>query len=306
MPAESPGEAFRVGVQLPEVERPIGWPEMRDIARTIEDVGFDSLWVGDHLLYRDGDEAARGPMEAWSILAALAEVTERVSLGPLVASAGFHSPAMLAKNAATVDEISGGRLIFGLGAGSNRVDYDAFGFSYDHRVARFSEAFTIVRRLLAGETFDFDGEYYELRGAELNPPARPDLPLMVGSNGPKMLRLTTPYVAMWNSWFLWFGNRASGLGPLMAAVDEACLEVGRDPAEVERTAAVLVQLEGGTGRNAGDSERPTAPPLRGSADELAASLFEFAEAGISHLQLVLDPITSRSVEQMGEVLRLIR
>src|SRR5436189_5222938 len=139
---------LRVGIQLPEVEREVRWPELRSMARAAEQAGFDSLWVGDHLLYRDDERPPRGPWEAWSVLAALAAVTSRIQLGPLVASTSFHNPAMLAKKAATIDEISGGRLTLGLGAGWNETEYRAFGFPFDRRVSRFEEAFTIIRTLL--------------------------------------------------------------------------------------------------------------------------------------------------------------
>src|SRR5690606_29038723 len=166
-----------IGVQLPEVERPVTWPEIREVALVAESCGLDSVWVGDHLLYRDDGES-RGPYEAWSLLAALAEATERVSLGPLVASVSFHAPAMLAKKAATVDDISGGRLILGLGAGWNRVEYDAFGFPFDNRVDRFEEAFTIIRTLLREGSMDFEGRYHTVRESELIPKPRPDIPIM--------------------------------------------------------------------------------------------------------------------------------
>ncbi len=129
-------KTFKVGVQLPEVEREVRWPELACMATLAEDVGFDSLWVGDHLLYRNAGRPAKGPWEAWSQMAALAAITSRVEIGPLVAATSFHSPAMLAKKAATVDEISDGRLILGLGAGWNETEYAAFGFAYDHRVSR--------------------------------------------------------------------------------------------------------------------------------------------------------------------------
>jgi alkanesulfonate monooxygenase SsuD/methylene tetrahydromethanopterin reductase-like flavin-dependent oxidoreductase (luciferase family) len=295
---------MKLGVQLPEVERPPSWRETRDIARTIEDSGFDSLWVGDHLLYRD-DRGARGPFEAWTSLAALAEVTSRVAIGPLVAATSFHAPAMLAKMAATVDEISGGRLILGLGAGWNQVEYEAFGFRYDHRVSRFEEAFTIIRTLLVDGAIDWDGDFYTLRDMELLPRARGDMKILVGSNGPRMLRATMPHADMWNSWFDGFGNRAEGLGELRRVVDEACVEVGRDPSEVERTVAVYVQLRGGGGRQPGDAERGTAPPISGSRSEIAEHLRSFEEAGISHLQIVLDPIDAKSVEELAAVVSLI-
>src|SRR5690606_24501525 len=171
------------------------------MARLIEACGFDSIWVGDHLLY-EHDGVRRGPWEAWTQLAAVAAVTERVELGPLVAALPFHNPAMLAKLAATVDEISGGRLIFGVGAGWNEVEFRAFGLPYERRVSRFEEEFEIVRRLLAGERFDFDGEFYRLEDAQLLPEPRPGgIPFMIGSNSPRVLSIALPNVAMWNSWF---------------------------------------------------------------------------------------------------------
>jgi alkanesulfonate monooxygenase SsuD/methylene tetrahydromethanopterin reductase-like flavin-dependent oxidoreductase (luciferase family) len=295
---------MKVGVQLPEVEREYRWPEIRDIARTAEDVGFDSLWVGDHLLYRD-EQGVRGPWEVWSVLAALAEVTQRVELGPLVASTSFHSPAMLAKKAVTVDEISGGRLILGLGAGWNQTEYEAYGFPYDHRVSRFEEAFTIIRTLIREGAIDFLGEFYQLREMELIPPARPDLPILIGSNGPRMLRIAAPHVQMWNTWYASYGNTPRGLGELMSIVDDAAHDVGRDPTEIVRTAAALVQLEGGTGRRAG-TERPVTPPITGTADDIAAALHTLSEAGMGHIQLVVDPITTRSIEALAPVLERLR
>jgi alkanesulfonate monooxygenase SsuD/methylene tetrahydromethanopterin reductase-like flavin-dependent oxidoreductase (luciferase family) len=295
---------MKVGVQLPEVEREYRWPEIRDIARTAEDVGFDSLWVGDHLLYRD-EQGVRGPWEVWSVLAALGEVTQRVELGPLVASTSFHSPAMLAKKAVTVDEISGGRLILGLGAGWNQTEYEAYGFPYDHRVSRFEEAFTIIRTLIREGAIDFLGEFYQLREMELIPPARPDLPILIGSNGPRMLRIAAPHVQMWNTWYASYGNTPRGLGELMSIVDDAAHDVGRDPTEIVRTAAALVQLEGGTGRRAG-TERPVTPPITGTADDIAAALHTLSEAGMGHIQLVVDPITTRSIEALAPVLERLR
>src|SRR3954471_20717293 len=139
------------------------------MARAAEDAGFDSIWLGDHLLYDLPNGEVRGPWEVWTALAALASVTERVELGPLVASTSFHAPPMLAKLAATVDAISGGRLILGLGAGWNTPDYRAYGFPYDHRVSRFGEAFTIIRALLADGSIDFHGTYYEATNCVLHP-----------------------------------------------------------------------------------------------------------------------------------------
>ncbi len=294
----------QIGVQLPEVERRVGWPELRDLARTAEEVGLDSVWVGDHLLY-DLPDGARGPWEAWTTLAAVAAVTERVRLGPLVASLGFHDPAMLAKFAATVDEISGGRLVLGLGAGWNRREYDAFGLAFDHRVDRFEEAFHLLRRLLTGETVDHDGRYHRLSGCVIDPPPRPGgPPLMVGSIGPRMQTITLPHVAAWNVWFSDFGNDPARLRPIVDEVRSRCRRLGRDPDEVAASAAVLVQAPGGTGRVMG--EGPPASAVSGSVDEVAHRLREIADCGLGELMVVLDPITGDALRWLGEVVAVTR
>ena len=298
---------LKVGVQLPEVERVVRWPEYAEMARTAERIGLDSLWVGDHLLYRYPAADPRGPWEAWSLLSALGVVTERVEIGPLVASTSFHNPAMLAKKAATLDEISGGRLILGLGAGWNRAEYEAYGFPFDHRVSRFEEAFTILRRALRERSVDFAGRYHEARGLEILPrgPRPSGPPLMVGSIGERMLRITMPHVEAWNAWFTWFGNRPEGIAELRARVDAACDAVGRDPATVERTVALLVAFPGAIRRQVGDAGERPAEPLPCDPKSLASELRSFASAGIGHVQLVLDPITIETIAALEETLVLL-
>ena len=296
----------KIGVQLPEVEREVRWPEVRDVALTAEECGFDSIWLGDHLLYRDPDGPTRGPWEAWSLLAALAEATERVELGPLVAATSFHAPAMMAKKAATVDEISGGRLILGVGAGWNRTEFEAYGFPYDNRVSRFEEAFTIVRTLIREGAIDFDGRFYANRDLELVPRARSDMKILIGSNGPRMLAIALPHADMWNTWHLDYGNRAEGLRPFLELVDNVCEDVGRDPSEVERTAAVYVQLSRGAGRRAGNAEKNESEPISGSHGDIAEELYAFERVGIGHIQVVLDPIDAKGVEELAEIVRLVR
>ncbi len=301
----TPGRPLKVGVQLPEVEREVRWPEVLDMVRAIEDLGFDSIWLGEHLLYRFPDRDPRGPWEAWSSMAAIAAVTSRVVFGPLVACTNFHNPALLAKQANTIDEISGGRLVLGLGAGWNEAEFRAFGFPYDHRVDRFEEAFTIIRTLLRDGAIDFDGRWYQVRDCELLPrgPRPGGPPLMIGSNGPRMLRATVPYVDSWNSWFADTGNRPAGVAALRDLVDAACRDVGRDPAALERTVAVLVELPGGAGRLQGAYSKEAPEPLSGSPAEMADVLRGYAAEGISHVQLVLDPITVGSIRALAPVLR---
>lgn len=274
------------------------------MARTAEGVGFDSLWLGDHLLYDLPGGVTRGPWEAWTALAALAAATERVELGPLVASTSFHAPAMLAKQAATVDAISGGRLIVGLGAGWNEREYRAFGFPYDHRVSRFEEAFTIIRGLLRGGRVDFDGAYYRVEDCVLDPgPTRPGgPPLMLGSASPRMMRIGLPHVDAWNVWWSDYGNTPDGFAAVRDRVDEAAVQAGRMPGEVAATAAVLVSLPGGTGRLTGDVSSGPIRPVQGSPADISGHLEAMAGAGATHLQLVVDPITMGSIEILGDVL----
>ena len=298
---------MKVGVQLPEVEYVARWAQLAEMARTAEAIGLDSLWVGDHLLYRDDGKPTRGPWEAWSTLAAVAAITSRVEIGPLVASASFHNPAMLAKMAATIEEISGGRLILGLGAGWNEAEYAAYGYPFDHRVSRFEESFTVIRTLLRDGRCDFHGTYLDLDDCELLPrgPRPGGPPLMVGSDGPRMLSITLPHVQSWNAWFTWFGNSPEGYLPLRDTVDAACRAAGRDPAEVERTLALFVAFPGGPGRQLGNLRRPDADPISGKPAVLARSLRAFAAEGVGHVQLVLDPINVDTIAALAPTLALL-
>lgn len=288
----------KVGVQLPEVERFVPWPEYLDMALRVEEAGYDSVWVGDHLIYDLPDGSTRGPYEAWTMLAAIAAVTKRVEIGPLVASTSFHAPAMLAKQAATVDAISQGRLILGLGAGWNRREFDGFGFPYDRRVSRFEEALAIIAPLLRSGRTTFHGQFYDVDDCVLDPPPVRDggPPIMVGSNGPRMLSIALPVVDSWNVWWSTYENSVSRFVEIKAEVDAAMPE-GR---HVEATAAVLVTLPGGQSRLMGDSYDATIPAV--TPDGLASHVRGLADAGATHLQLVLDPITAETIDAIGTAL----
>jgi alkanesulfonate monooxygenase SsuD/methylene tetrahydromethanopterin reductase-like flavin-dependent oxidoreductase (luciferase family) len=280
---------LRVGVQLPEVERNVRWAELHAIARSAEDAGYDSIWVGDHMLYRGDGRPERGPWDAWTILAALASSTERVELGPLVASTAFHPPGLLARMAATIDEVSGGRFVLGLGTGWNETEFRAFGIPFEHKVARFEEAFTIIRRLLAGERVTFAGRFYQVEDAVLLPTPARRLPLLVGTSGPRVLALSAPHVQSWNAWYAWYGNTPSGFAQLSSRFDGS----------FRRSACVLVNIDGGGGERPSD---PTSPPVEASS--LRNHLDEIQAAGADEVILVLDPITQRSVVAVAEALEL--
>jgi probable F420-dependent oxidoreductase len=288
----------KVGVQLPEAERVVHWPEYLAMARAAEEAGFDSIWLGDHLLYRGDGREERGPWEAWTLLAALAAVTSRVRLGPLVACASFHPPGLIAKMAATVDEVSGGRFVLGLGAGWNETEYRAFGLPYDHRVSRFEESFEIVRRLLAGERVTLRGRFWSADDLVLMPPPRRRIPLMIGSNGERMLAIALPHVDWWNTWYADYGNTTDGFVVLNARISAAAERAGRDPSDLARSTAVLVELDAAAVKRPHGDERSRPVGLR----ELPAHLRVLAEAGADEAILVLRPIAEESICAVGKAL----
>jgi alkanesulfonate monooxygenase SsuD/methylene tetrahydromethanopterin reductase-like flavin-dependent oxidoreductase (luciferase family) len=284
----------RVGIQLPEVERVVRREELALMARAAEESGFDSLWVGDHLLYRGDGRRERGPWDCWTTLAWLAGITERVQLGPLVACTAFHLPGLLARQAAAVDELSGGRLVVALGAGWNRTEFRAFGIPFEHHVSRFEEAFEIVRRLLAGERVTFRGRFHTVEDAVLLPPPARRARLMVGANRPRMLAITLPHVDAWNTWFTRYGNTAEGFARHNLEVSSAAERAGRDPETIERSACVLVEVEA-VGERPRDVEAVPADHLR---DHLRA----LGEAGADEAVLVVDPITESSIRSLRTAL----
>jgi alkanesulfonate monooxygenase SsuD/methylene tetrahydromethanopterin reductase-like flavin-dependent oxidoreductase (luciferase family) len=272
-----------VGVQLPEVEREVRWPELLEVARVAEARGFDSLWLGDHMLYRGDGRPERAPWDAWTTLAALGAATERVSFGPLVAATAFHEPGLIARMAAAIDEISGGRFVLGLGTGWNEVEFEAFGILFDRKVSRFEEAFEIIRRLLAGERVTFEGAFYTVRDAVLLPPPARRVPLMIGGHGPRFLAATLPHVDAWNTWYAWYGNTVEGFAALSAGI------------RVRKSACVLVTVDGGRGERSAEDNPVPEERLRDHLDALAA-------AGADEAILVLDPIDAGAVGRVADVL----
>jgi alkanesulfonate monooxygenase SsuD/methylene tetrahydromethanopterin reductase-like flavin-dependent oxidoreductase (luciferase family) len=306
MSAQGSRRPLKVGIILPDTEREMGgetprWRDLDAMARFVEEAGFDSLWVFDHLIYRSEGLEPQGPWECWSNLAALAAITSRVEIGPVVCCTSFRNPALLAKIADTVEEISGGRLILGIGAGWNEPDYKEFGFPYDHRVSRFEEALIIMHGLLRTSHVDFEGTYYSARDCELRPrgPRPEGPPIMIGSSAPRMLGLLAKYGDIWNAWGL---QTVDEVIEHREKVDAAMLAAGRDPATVERTVALLVDLPTATGR---PSETEKVGFKARTPEELAEHLFRYAEEGISHVQLMLDPNTLAGMEVAARTLELL-
>jgi alkanesulfonate monooxygenase SsuD/methylene tetrahydromethanopterin reductase-like flavin-dependent oxidoreductase (luciferase family) len=309
----APDRPFAVGLLLMPIEDSARgtyprWTEILAAARRAEDVGFDTVWIPDHLImdiHRPGCRP-EGSWEGWSLVSALAASTSRVGLGLLVSCTAFRNPALLAKMAATVDEISGGRLILGLGAGWCELEFRAFGYPFDHRVGRFEEAVQIIAGLLRNGSVDFEGTYYQARECELRPrgPRPEGPPILIGSSstGERMLRLAARYADIWNRDFDAVNPGFEPYSPAdlaasQAKVDAACAEIGRDPATLGRTIGVWVDL-------------PTAPDrgwgaLTGSSEEIAAGLRRYAAAGFQSAQVWLHPNTEAGVEAFAPVLEIL-
>ena len=303
---------LKVGVELPiAVDKgrhgTPRWSDIAEMARRAEAIGFDSVWIEDHLLFRHDGRRSQGVWEGWAIISAVAAVTARVEIGPLVSCMSFRNPAYLAKLADTVEEISGGRLILGIGAGWHEPEYRAFGFPFDHRVSRFEEGLRIVHGLLRHGRVDFVGRYHEARDCELQPrgPRPGGPPILIGSVGSRMLALLARYGDLWNAYFSHTKNQPGGVAPLRDQVDAACRAAGRDPATVGRTAAVFVDMAPGRRASPPLPAHWNFPPLAGPPERLAAELRAYAAEGIGHVQLWLEPNTLESLEAFAPVLELL-
>lgn len=274
---------------------------IRTIAQQAETDGFDSIWLADHLLYRNPGEPTRGIWECWTMLAALAEATQRVEIGTLVLCNSFRHPAILAKMATAADEVSAGRLILGIGAGWNEPEYQAFGLPFDHRVARFAEALQILKPLLREGHVDFEGMYYQARNCD-NLPLGPRAfgpPLMVGSEGPRMLKLTAQYADLWNIGYM--GQPETMAEPL-AKIEAACREVGRDPATLGITALIGLWFPDLQARQPSFFDKP----LTGTTQEIAAAMRGYAELGVQHIMFQCEPYTLEARQRLTEALHLYR
>ena len=306
----------KIGLMLPHMEKPDGqrsWAQIREMAELAEAIGFNSLWVVDHFLFKlDNDAPPRGIWECWSLLSALAACTKTVELGTLVLGMGFRNPALLAKMADTVDEISGGRLILGLGAGYHKFEYDAFGYPFDNKYSRFEEAIQIVHGLLKDGHVDFQGRFYSARACELKPrgPRPQGPPILIGSMGHKMLRLLARYADMWNGFWDYAGNSPGQLAEVRSLIDEACVEVGRDPATLARTVTVLIADDSSYPYwkdMPSDNDTQVLKPLslNGAPADIAESLRAFVAEGASSIQIHLDPTTPETIERLAPVLEAL-
>ena len=293
---------MKVGLMLPIGEQELlraggSWDLFRAMAVTADTSGLDSVWCADHLLFRQGapDEhgATHGIHEAWTILAAVAAITRRVEIGPLVLCVPFRNPALTAKMAITLDEVSAGRLVLGLGCGWHAPEFEAFGYEFEHRVSQFAEALEVIVPLLRTGRATFAGRWQHATDAEIVPRGpRPDgPPLLIAGKGPRMLALVARHADAWNA--AWYGHpdEAHELRERIGRLRDAMAHAGRDPATLELTAGIFVAV----------AEDPDAPAeaIRGTTAEIGAALAGYAALGVSHLVVHLWPRTAAAVEQLA-------
>jgi probable F420-dependent oxidoreductase len=294
--------SFELGLNLPYVERSMDgrtprWDDILAMAHAAESIGFDALWVSDHVGFGDPGGDWRGAWESWTLLSALAASTSRVTLAPYVLAVPFRNPALLAKMAETLDEVSGGRLILGLGAGWNEPEFTSYDVPFEDRFRRFEDSLRIITDMLRTGRSTHEGRVAHARSARLEPrgPRPSGLPVMVGANGPRMLRLTAELADHWNG-----GLRSIDEVPeLLDALEAACVEVGRDPSTITRSVEVLV-------RSIPADVPAERREIRGDPAAIAAELRRFADLGIDHLQVQLRPNALAGVEAFADVVEELR
>ena len=292
---------MKIGLMLPlGADETAGFADLRALAMAAEEHGLDSVWGADHLIFRDEGETT-GIHECWTVLTAIAAVTSRVEIGPLVLALPFRNPALTAKMAAELDEVSGGRLILGLGCGWHEPEFDAFGYPFDHRVSRFDEGLQVVVPLLRNGRVTYSGTYHHAADAELRPlPVREGgPPILIAGKQPRMLQLVARHADQWNA--AWYGHPDQAdelrerLGNLRKALDAA----ERDPGSLEITVGIFVAFEGA------DADTPERA-LRGTVDEIADGLAGYAALDVKHLIAHIFPRTTDAVKLLGEAAVLAR
>jgi len=289
------GQPFAVDGSTPR------WTEIRELALRAEQIGFDIVWISDELLWRATDPNPQGWWEGVAMTGAVAASTSRIKVGTWILSALHRNAGLTAKVAETIDEVSGGRFLFGLGAGHAGSQAHAFGLPEDHVVGRFEEAVQIIVPLLRGERADFQGDFHAARNLLQRPvgPRPGRIPLLIGAKGPRMLRIAALHADIW-SWFVEERSEVAEFAPRLAAFEDACRAIGRDPATVGKSAGVVVEPTA-----VGGSEARFGTPIRGSAAAIAEAIRSFSSAGFTNLEIVVWPPTPAALEAMAPALELI-
>jgi alkanesulfonate monooxygenase SsuD/methylene tetrahydromethanopterin reductase-like flavin-dependent oxidoreductase (luciferase family) len=296
---------FEIGLVLPLWDSFLDgstsrWVDVRTLALTAEEIGFDTVWVPDELLWRPTGDDPQGWWEAVAMAGAVAAATSRVKVGTWILSALHRNPGITAKAVETIDEISDGRFVFGLGSGHAGAQAHAFGLPEDHVYSRFAEALEIILPLLRHGRADFEGTFHAARGLAHRPvgPRPGRIPIMIGAKGPKMLHLAALHADIW-SWFAEERSDLAELAPRLAALEAACADVDRDPATIGKSAGIVVEPTSVSGADA------LGTPIRGSAAEIADVLQGFGAAGFTNVEVMVSPPSLASLDAMAAVLDLL-
>jgi alkanesulfonate monooxygenase SsuD/methylene tetrahydromethanopterin reductase-like flavin-dependent oxidoreductase (luciferase family) len=297
---------FEIGLVLPMGDSfvdgaTVRWAEIRQLAVAAEGFGFDTVWTADELLWRKADGSAQGWWECVAMTGAVAAATSRIKVGTWVLSALHRNPAITAKAVETLDEISGGRFVLGLGSGHAGVQAHTFGLPEDHVFGRYEEALSIILPLLRQGRADFEGTYHAARGLEQRPvgPRPGGIPLMMGAKGPKMLELAARHADIW-SWYVEERSDLVEFAPRLEALLRACDAVGRDPATIGRSAGIAVEPTAFTG-----AAEAVAVPVRGSPEEIADALRGFRDAGFTQVEILTWPPSLAALEAFAPVIELV-
>ena len=296
-------EAVRVGICIPIGERlperrAFPFADMRELARLTDELGLDSIWVADHLFFLNEAGETRGAWESMSILGALAEATTRVELGPLVLCGPFRNAGMMAWAANTLDEISGGRFVLGLGAGWSEDEFRAFDFQFDNKVSLFADQLEVIVPLLREGRVDYEGRWAKGSAALRPPGPRPNgPPIMIACSQPRMMALTARWADRWNS--VWYGLPTAEFRAERALLVAACEKAGRDPKEIEVTVGIAVADPAKTRQNGPES-------VSGTEGAIAEALDTWRAEGVDEVMCRLEPPSLGAIESIARAVERIR
>jgi alkanesulfonate monooxygenase SsuD/methylene tetrahydromethanopterin reductase-like flavin-dependent oxidoreductase (luciferase family) len=306
--AALPANRIQLGLVLPMFEEPRSgekpsWKTIKAMALQAEAIGFDTVWIADELLWRISSwSGPRGWWECVAMVGAVAAATSTIDIGTWVVSALHRNPGLIVKSAETLDEISSGRFLLGLGAGHAGDQGATFGYPEDATVSRYEEALEIIVPALRGETVSREGRYHRVRELEIRPrgPRPGRIPLMLGGHGPRTMRLAARHADIWSG-YATESSLPAWFEPMVKRLEEACEDVGRDPATLGRSIGVFVEpTDDGSAEATGFGV-----PLSGSSVEIAEAINRFGELGLNRVELMLWPGNQQSLAAVEPVLRLL-
>ena len=289
-----------------------------DFARKAEEIGLDSVWLTDHLYHEPYLDfldhgyqlpvayagIRQGYWECWTLLAAVAANTDKVEIGTLVTNAAFRNPTLLANMAETLDALSDGRLVLGVGAGDFRSEHTFLGAPWEQRIGRFEEALQIVTSMLRGDRVTFDGDFYQAQDAGLLPrgPRETGPPVVIGMMrcGPRMSRLAAQYGDGWSCWLAFEDSHAENFENRLERVNETAGRHGRDPETLARNVTVCLKAPGV------DNMVPGANPITGPATDVALEINKYRALGVDHLSVFLQPYHEDGITWLEAVLNEVR